>query len=157
MTNNDTIRKLRYILDYSDDQMIATFGSGGKEVTRSEVSDWLKKEDDEQHQPINDHNLAIFLNGVINNKRGKKEGVQPEAEKQLTNNLILKKLKIAYNLKDVEILDLFSLVSLRVGKAELNALFRKPGHKHYRECKDQFLRNFIYGLEKKYGPKKETK
>ncbi|SFT41376.1 Uncharacterized conserved protein YehS, DUF1456 family [Lishizhenia tianjinensis] len=154
MTNNDIIRKLRYILDYGDDQMMATFASAGKEVTRSEVSDWLKKDDDEQFAAINDENLAYFLNGVINNKRGKKEGPLPVAEKKLTNNLILKKLKIAYALTDTDILDLFTLVGLNVGKAELNALFRKPGHKHYRECHDQFLRNFIYGLDKKYGPKK---
>lgn len=154
MTNNDIIRKLRYILDYGDDKMMATFASAGKEVTRSEVSNWLKRDEDEQFASLHDKDLAYFLNGVINNLRGKKDGPLPEAEKKLTNNLILKKLKIAYTLTDVDILDLFKIVGLKVGKAELNALFRKPGHKHYRECHDQFLRNFIYGLEKKYGPKK---
>ena len=51
-----------------------------------------------------------------------------------------------------DILELLAKVDLRISKHELSAFFRKPGHKHYRECKDQVLRNFLNGLQLKYRP-----
>ncbi|MCK4980208.1 MAG: DUF1456 family protein, partial [Candidatus Delongbacteria bacterium] len=130
--------------------MIKMFTLADLEVTRAQVSDWLKKEDVEEYQAINDKTFATFLNGFINYKRGKREGEQPEPEKQLNNNIILMKLKIALNLKAEDILDILNLVDMRLGKSELSAFFRKPGHKHFRECKDQILRNFLKGLQIKY-------
>jgi uncharacterized protein YehS (DUF1456 family) len=94
--------------------------------------------------------LATFLNGLIIEKRGKKEGPQPIPEKQLNNNIILRKLKIALNLKDEDILDLLKLAGLEISKHELSAFFRKPGQNQYRECKDQVLRNFLSGMGMKY-------
>ena len=73
-----------------------------------------------------------------------------EVEKTLTNNIILRKLKIALDLKDVDVLDMLDLAGIKFGKHELSAFFRKPSQKQYRLCKDQFLRNFLYGMELKY-------
>ena len=150
MTNNDILRRIRYIFDFSDSKMIAIFGLANLEVTRGQVSDWLKKEDDPAYQNCTDIQLAIFLNGLINDKRGKKEGPQPEPEKGLTNNIIFRKLKIALDLKADDVLDIMDLANLRISKHELSALFRNPNHKHYRTCKDQILRNFLKGLQLKY-------
>jgi uncharacterized protein YehS (DUF1456 family) len=150
MTNNDILRRVRYIFDFDDSKMIAVFGCADVQVTREQISDWLKKEDDPAYQNCSDTQLAIFLNGLINDKRGKKEGAQPEPEKRLTNNMIFKKLKIALNLKAEDVLDILSRVGFPLSKHELSAFFRKPGHKHYRECKDQVLRNFLQGLQLKY-------
>ena len=150
MINNDILRRLRYIFDFDDSKMIALFGLADLEVTRSQVSDWLKKEDDPAHQNCTDEQLAIFLNGLINDKRGKKDGPQPEPEKCLTNNIIFRKLKIALDLKADDILDLLKLVNLRMSKHELSAFFRRPNHKNYRDCKDQILRNFLNGVQLKY-------
>ena len=99
---------------------------------------------------LNDNQLAIFLNGLIINNRGKKEGEQPIAESRLNNNIILRKLKIALNLKDDDIIDIMSLVDLRVGKHELSAFFRNPNQSQYRTCHDQFLRNFLLGMQIKF-------
>ena len=150
MINNDILRRIRYTFDFNDSKMIAIFGLANLEVTRGQVSDWLKKEDDPAYQNCTDIQLAIFLNGLINDKRGKKEGPQPEPEKRLTNNIIFRKLKIALDLKADDVLDILDLANLRISKHELSALFRKPGHKHYRSCKDQILRNFIKGVQLKY-------
>lgn len=150
MTNNDIIRRIRYIFDFNDDKMIALFSHAGYVTDRTEVSDWLKKDDDPAHKPINDKHLALFLNGLITEKRGKKEGPMPKPEKKLTNNLILRKLKIALNLRDDEMLAIFKLADMRLSKHELSAFFRKPGQRQYRLCKDQFLRNFIHGMQIKY-------
>jgi uncharacterized protein YehS (DUF1456 family) len=150
MTNNDILRRIRYIFDFGDSKMIAVFGCADYPVTREQISDWLKNEDDPAYQECSDTVLAVFLNGLINDKRGKKEGAQPEPEKRLTNNMTFKKLKIALDLKAEDVLEILSLVDFPLSKHELSAFFRKPGHKHYRECKEQVLRNFLKGLQLKY-------
>lgn len=150
MTNNDILRRIRYIFDFNDNKMIAVFGLADYKVTREQISDWLKKDDDPAYQPCSDTQLAIFLNGLINDKRGKKEGAQPEPEQHLTNNIIFMKLKIALNLKADDVLEILSLVDMNISKHELSAFFRKTDHKHYRKCKDQILRNFLKGVQLKY-------
>lgn len=152
MTNNDILRRIRFVFDFNDSQMISTFGAAGHEATREQISDWLKKEDDPAYVKCRDRELAIFLNGLINKKRGKKEGPQPEPENRLTNNIIFIKLKIALNLKAEDITAVMDLANFHISKHELSALFRKPGHKHYRDCQDQILRNFLQGLQLKYRP-----
>lgn len=150
MNNNDVLRRIRYAFDFSDSKMIAIFESADYPVTREQISAWLKKDDDPAFLKCSDAQLAIFLNGFINVRRGKKEGQQPKPEQRLTNNIIFRKLKIALDLKAEDILEILSLSDVRISKHELSAFFRKPDHKHYRVCKDQILRNFIYGVQQKY-------
>jgi uncharacterized protein YehS (DUF1456 family) len=150
MTQNDILRRIRYILDFDDSKMISIFSLAGLEVTRAQISDWLKKEDDPAYQQLSDLELATFLNGLIVEKRGKKDGPQPAAEQKLNNNIIFMKLKIAFNLKAEDTLALLALSDMTISKHELSAFFRKPGHKHHRACKDQVLRNFLNGLRLNY-------
>jgi len=150
MTNNDVLRRIRYTFNFDDSKMIAIFGLAGLEVTRAQISDWLKKEDDPDYQRCDDQQFATFLNGLIIDKRGKRDGPQPVPESQLDNNIIFRKLKIALNLQAEEVLQLVNQSDFRISKHELSAFFRKPGHKHYRECKDQVLRNFLKGMQIKY-------
>jgi uncharacterized protein YehS (DUF1456 family) len=157
MTNNDVLRRIRYIFDFNDSKMIAIFALADSQVTREQISNWLKKEEDPDYQNCSDVLLATFLNGLINDKRGKKEGEQPKPEKKLTNNIIFRKLKIALNLKDDDILELLLLADLRISKHELSAFFRSAAHKHYRNCKDQILRNFLKGVQLKYRPDTQSK
>ena len=152
MTNNDILRRIRYIFDFNDTKMIAIFASADCEVTRQQISDWLKKDDDPDYKNCSDSQLAIFLNGLINHKRGKKDGPQPTPEKKLNNNIIFRKLKIALNLKEEDTLALLNSADLKISKHELSAFFRRPDHKHYRVCKDQILRNFLKGMQLKYHP-----
>ena len=150
MTNNDVLRRIRYTFNIDDSKMIAIFGLAGLEVTRAQISDWLKKEDDPDYQRCDDQQFATFLNGLIIEKRGKKDGPQPVPETQLNNNIIFRKLKIALNLQAEEVLQLVNQGDFCISKHELSAFFRKPGHKHYRECKDQVLRNFLKGVQIKF-------
>lgn len=147
MTNNDILRRLRFIFDFGDSQMMALFESAGFTASREQVSSWLKTDDKPDFKPLRDVELAHFLNGLINKKRGKREGEQPAAEKVLNNNIILRKLKIALDYKDEQILELMTLAEFPLGKHELSAFFRKPGHINYRECQTQVLRNFLRGLQ----------
>ena len=157
MINNDILRRIRYTFNFNDSKMIAIFGLAEYQVTREQISAWLKKEDDPAYQECSDTQMAIFLDGLINDKRGKKEGSQPEPKKLLTNNIIFMKLKIALNLKAEDILKIMDLANLRISKHELSAFFRRPTHKHYRDCKDQILRNFLKGMQLKYRADTELK
>jgi len=150
VTNNDILRRIRYTFDFDDSKMIAIFGLADHQVTRAQISDWLKNDDDPAFQECSDAQLAIFLNGLINDRRGKKEGAQPEPEQRLTNNIIFRKLKIALDLKAEDILEILDLADVHISKHELSAFFRNPDHKHYRNCKDQVFRNFLNGIQLKY-------
>jgi uncharacterized protein YehS (DUF1456 family) len=150
MTNNDVLRRIRYTFNFDDSKVIAIFALAGLEVTRAEISDWLKKDDDPDYKNCGDLQLATFLNGLIIEKRGKKDGPQPEPEKTLNNNIIFRKLKIALNLQADDVIAMINKADFRISKHELSAFFRKPGHKHYRECKDQVLRYFLKGMQLKY-------
>ncbi len=152
MNNNDILRSIRYTFDFSDNAMMDLFGLGGETVTRADVSNWLKREDDPDYQGLHDIDLAIFLNGLIIHHRGKKEGDQPVAEKTVNNNMIFRKMKIALNMKDEDILEILSKVDRHISKHELSAFFRNPSQPQYRPCKDQVLRNFLQGIQLKYRP-----
>ena len=147
MTNNDILRRLRYTFDFSDSKMIKLFELADHQVTRAQISAWLKRDDDPDFKSCSDSELATFLNGLINDKRGKKEGAQPEPEKRLNNNIIFRKLKIALNLQSDDVLAMLALAELSISKHELSAFFRKPEHKHFRACKDQVLRRFLKGMQ----------
>lgn len=147
---NDILRRIRYTFEFSDSKMMEIFALAGYEITRAQISDWLKKDDDPAYKDLDDNHLSIFLNGFIIEKRGKKEGPQPIAEKRLNNNIVLRKLKIALDLKDDSILEILALADMRISKHELSAFFRKPDQEQFRPCKDQILRNFIHGMQVKY-------
>jgi len=150
LDNNDVLRRTRFVFDFNDTKMISLFGLADLQVTREQVSAWLKKEGDPDLVECSDTELAIFLNGLIVDKRGKKEGPTPVPEKRLNNNIIFRKLKIALDLKAEDILDILALAGVKASKHELSAFFRRPGHKHYRDCNDQMLRNFLKGVQFKY-------
>jgi len=150
LKSNDILRRIRYILDLDDKKMIEVFAHAEQKVARTQIIAWLKQDTDEGYLSCPDVVFASFLNGLINQRRGKKEGAQPEPESKLNNNAVLRKLKIAFDLPAEDMLALLASADFEFSKAELSALFRRPSHKHYRDCKDQVLRNFLKGLQIKY-------
>ncbi len=64
----------------------------------------------------------------------------------LTNNDIMKKLRVAHKLRDEDIVKILALAKFNATKSEINALFRNEDHPKFMECGDQFLRNFLNGL-----------
>ena len=157
VTHNDIFRRLRFVFDYSDSKMIAMFAMAEETVTREQVSAWLKKDDQKDFVKIRDYKLAVFLNGLINHHSGKKDGPQVEPERRLNNNIIFRKLKIAMNFQDDDVIATMELADFRISKHELSSFFRKEGHRNYRECENQILRNFLKGLQiKQRGAISET-
>lgn len=152
MTNNDVLRRIRYTFDLNDRTMVSIFALADGEVTQDQVVSWLKKEEDNEFLKLTDRELAVFLNGFINFKRGKRDGQQPEPESRINNNKIFQKLRIALNLKADDILGILQLVDLDLSQHELSAFFRNPESSNYRECKDQVLRNFLLGVQLQLRP-----
>ena len=64
----------------------------------------------------------------------------------MTNNDILKKLRVALQLKNTDIIAILKLVDFEISESELGAIFRAEDHQNYKECGDQLLRNFLNGL-----------
>ncbi|WP_172152807.1 MULTISPECIES: DUF1456 family protein [Pseudomonas] len=147
MLNNDVLRSLRYTLDVNDVQMTEIIQLSGKEVELETLDALLKKEDEEGFVACDDELMAHFLDGLVYFKRGKDESrpAQP-FELPVTNNMVLKKLRVAFELKEDDMHAIMQSVDCPVSKPEMSALFRKFGHSNYRTCGDQFLRNFLKGL-----------
>ena len=64
----------------------------------------------------------------------------------MNNNDIFKKLRVALQLRDDQIVEIMQLVDFRISAAELGAFFRNEDHPKYMDCGDQVLRNFLNGL-----------
>lgn len=146
MINNDILRSVRHMLKISEPKLIEIISLAHGKVTPEEIKTYLKKEDEEGYVECPQNTMSRFLNGLIYFKRGKDESRPPLALDLATNNVVLKKLRVAFELKDTDIMDIMKLAGIYVTKSELTALFRKEGHVNYRECGDQFLRNFLKGL-----------
>jgi uncharacterized protein YehS (DUF1456 family) len=133
--------------------MIELFKLSDHEIKKSHLTGLLKKEDEEGFVHCSEDILGYFLDGLILYKRGRKE-IKPGETRTfvsgLTNNNILKKLRIALELKEDDMRGILKLAHIDISKSELNALFRKEGHRNYKECGDQFLRKFLKGLSIRY-------
>lgn len=147
MINNDVMRSVRYILNVNDAKIAEITRLTGCEIPDSEAVAYLKKEDEDGFKPCPDRIMAHFLDGLVIYKRGKDESrPTPPIELPVTNNIVLKKLRVAFELKEDDMHAILQSVDFPVSKPELNALFRKAGHSNYRVCGDQLLRNFLKGL-----------
>ena len=147
MLSNDILRSLRYTLKANNNDMVRILALSDMESTSAGFDTWMTKEDEEGFVRCPDIILSGFLNGLIYDKRGK-DPAAPELalERRVNNNTVLKKLRIAFELREEDILAIMELADFRVSKPEVGALFRKESHKNYRPCGDQFLRYFFKGL-----------
>ena len=147
MIHNDVLRSLRYMLDISDAKLAEITRINGFDVSDADIASDLKKDEQEGFVRCPDEVIAHFLDGLVIFKRGKDESRPPlPIELPVTNNIILKKLRVAFELKEDDLHAILKAADFSVSKPELSALFRKVGNSNYRPCGDQLLRNFLKGL-----------
>ena len=147
MIHNDVLRSVRYMLDISDGKVADITALGGLEISKADVISYTKKDEEEGFVHCPDAVLAHFLDGLVIYRRGRDETRPAQAvELPVTNNIVLKKLRVAFELKEDDMHAVLKSVDFPVSKPELSALFRKFGHNNYRPCGDQLLRNFLKGL-----------
>ncbi len=153
MINNDVLRRLRYALNITDLKVIELFKLAGHQMERPELDSLFKKEDEPGYAECGDAVMERFLEGLVISRRGKKENTdapKPREGTRLSNNDILKGIRIALEFKDDDIIAVMALAGVTLSKPELSSFFRKVGQRNYRPCGDQFLRNFLVGLTAKY-------
>ncbi len=150
MTHNDTLRRLRYALNVNDAKIAEFIACTGRKTTADEVVNWLKREDEPGYAELSPALLCRFLDGLIIDRRGPPpSGKNPEPLEFLSNNEILKKLRIALELQAEDMVAIFQRVEFTVTKSELSAFFRRPEHRNFRKCPEQVLKKFIKGLSTK--------
>lgn len=147
MNHNDVLRSLRYMLKVNDAKMAEIIALSGLEVNPVVLAGYINKEDEAGYVRCPERVMAHFLDGLVIHRRGKDDSRAPQpVELPVTNNTVLKKLRVAFELKEDDLHAILKSVNFAVSKPELSALFRKVGHDNYRPCQDQLLRNFLKGL-----------
>jgi len=156
MINNDIIRRVRYALSISNADMVKIFKLAGHDFPEAEIPEILKKEKETGFVECSDSLLEFFLDGLIIMKRGKQESSSPRSSAltraSMSNNMVLKKLRIAFNFKEDDMLAMFKLAECAITRPELSALFRKQGSKNYKACGDQILKKFLHGVTVFFRP-----
>jgi len=153
MTNNEVIKSVRYTLEIKNREVVAMFRAGGLELSVLDVVDLFKNEEDEGFVECPAETIHAFLDGLIFECRGPSDSPAKKiSTSTINNNMILRKLRIAFEMRDNDVVDTLRNVGFSVSKSEITALFRAPNHRHYMECGEQFLRNFLKGLTQRYRP-----
>ncbi|NOT83991.1 MAG: DUF1456 family protein, partial [Methylococcaceae bacterium] len=126
MLNNDILRRVRYALALNDREMLEIFSLSDHEISRENLLHLLKKENEDGFVTMDNQLMTLFLDGLITFKRGKLDNpaAAPVISSPLTNNVILKKLRIALEFKEDDMLNIFQLADFKLSKGELSAFFR---------------------------------
>lgn len=151
MTNNEVMKSVRYTLEIKNKGVVKLIQAGGVKISVLEVVDLLKNEEEAGYAACPVKTINAFLDGLILERRGPSD---PPAKKvstsSINNNVILRKLRIAFEMRDTDMVATMEAAGFLVSKSEISALFRAPKHKHFMECGDQFLRNFLKGLTQRF-------
>lgn len=149
MTNNEVLQHIRYIFALSNEKISDIFKLAECAKTDDEINNFFHKNGDPAFSRITENVLASFLDGLIIELRGAKEGTQAQLDQAINNNIVFNKVKISLALKADEIISLLSSAELTLSKHELSAFFRKPEQKNFRTCNDDTLLKFFNCLHLK--------
>ncbi len=150
MQTNKILYMITEALSLSREDVLKAYELEDFKMTEEHLENILAKESTEGYEQCSYEELGVFLDGLISLKRGPGPKRSDDETVELTNNLILKKLRAALNLKELEVSIVFGLVDVNLSKQELASLFRKPEHKNFRACSDKLLYSFIRGLDEFY-------
>ncbi len=157
------LRRLAFAFAMSYETVVQVYALTGYRMKVAVLVNMLKKEEDPDFFECSDTVLELFLDGLITYRRGAKDGAAPGMpttpvkKERLTNNMILRKIKIALSLKDFDVVSILLAANFKVTKSEVNALFQRKEHRNFQECGNQLLRNFLVGLTEKLRKVSERK
>jgi len=150
LKTNDILYKIQKALNLSQEEMLEAYKLADYKMDATHLDSLLKRHQDDGFKLCSYEELGVFLDGFVILKRGPSPKKQNDEAVELTNNLILKKLRIALELKEAETEIIFSLGEAELSKQQLASLFRKEGHKNFKECSDELLMAFLDGLDEFY-------
>jgi len=147
MQINDILFKIKTALSLSNSEIIEAYKWADFTMSEERVSNIVKRHQDKGYEEATYEELGLFLDGLVVLKRGENsKKVESDEVVELTNNLILKKLRVAMNLKESELVIIFALAEVTLTKRQIGSLFRKEGGKNFKACSDELLMAFIEGL-----------
>jgi len=150
LKTNDILYKIQKALNLSQKEMLEAYELADYKMDATHLDSLLKRRQDEGSKLCSYEELGVFLDGFVILKRGPSPKKKNDEAVELTNNLILKKLRIALELKEAETEIIFSLGEAELSKQQLASLFRKEGHKNFKECSDELLMAFLDGMDEFY-------
>ena len=151
ISTNEVIYRIHKALHLSLDEMIEAYTLEEYKMEAPHLEALLKRRQDDGFMLCSYEELGVFLDGLVTLKRGPSPKKRSEEKAvELTNNLILKKLRIALELKESETEIIFGLADVELSKQQLASLFRKEGHKNFKACSDELLMAFLEGLDEFY-------
>ena len=151
MQINDILFKLKKALSLTPKEMIKAYALANYEMTQERLESILKRRQDKGYSEATYEELGVFLDGLVLLKRGASDKVATDDESvSLSNNLILKKVRVAMELREPELVILFALAEQELSKRQIGALFRKEGTKNFKSCSDELLMAFLEGLDEFY-------
>ncbi len=151
LSTNEILYRIQQALNLTIDEMLETYKLEDFPMEASHLESLLKRRHDKNFIPATYEELGVFLDGLVTLKRGPSPKKQTDDEAvALTNNLILKKLRVALELKEAETEIIFGLADVELSKQQLASLFRKEGHKNFKACSDELLMAFLEGLDEFY-------
>ncbi len=151
ISTNEILYRIHKSLSLSIEDMLKAYTLEEYKMDASHLEALLKRRQDAGFMLCSYEELGVFLDGLVTLKRGPSPKKNNEDEAvELTNNLILKKLRIALELKEAETEIIFGLADIELSKQQLASLFRKEGHKNFKACSDELLMAFLEGLDEFY-------
>jgi uncharacterized protein YehS (DUF1456 family) len=151
LQTNDILYKIKTALNLNEKMMLDAYALAEYDMTPEHLEHLLIRRQDKGFELCSYEELGIFLDGLVSLKRGPGPKRPNDNEViELSNNLILKKLRIALELKEPETEIIFGLGEAKLSKQQLASLFRKEGHKNFKACSDELLMAFLDGLDEFY-------
>ena len=150
ISTNDILYRIQKVLNLSIEEMLEIYKLEAYDMNEAHLNSLLKRRLDKDFMLCSYEELGVFLDGLITLKRGPSPKKENQEDIELTNNLILKKLRIALKLKEAETEIIFGLADVELSKQQLASLFRKETHKNFKPCSAELLMSFIEGLDEFY-------
>ncbi len=151
ISTNEILYRIQKALNLSIEDILKAYALEDFKMDKPHLEALLKRRQDKGYMLCSYEELGVFLDGLVTLKRGPSPKKPNDDEAvELTNNLILKKLRIALELKEAETEIIFGLADIELSKQQLSSLFRKETHKNFKPCSSELLMAFIEGLDEFY-------
>ena len=150
ISTNEILYRIQKALHLSMNEMLEAYKLENYKMLEPHLKDLLKRRQEPGFMLCSYEELGVFLDGLVTLKRGPSPKKKDDEVIELTNNLILKKLRIALELKEAETEIIFGLADIELTKQQLASLFRKETHKNFKPCSSELLMAFIEGLDEFY-------
>lgn len=141
MKNNALLQTICQALALSEQDLCELFQLCDRTLAAAQSAELLAECSNEQ--------MRCVLEGLILAKRGPRQDGEPPSldDRDVSNNELLKKLRIAFNLQQEDMQLKFEKGGARLSRGEFGGLFRKPGSKNFRPCSDELLLQFLDGFQ----------